>query len=69
VNAVATEDKDKQIERLETTLTLKKKNGSIVTVSTVCGSWKYMQKFLSDFENTLLKGNNGKAKHQSKTEP
>jgi hypothetical protein len=59
----------KPIERLETTLSLKKENGVTVMVSTVCGSWKYMQKFLNDFENTLLKSNNGKAKHQNKAEP
>ena len=53
--------------RLETTLFLKKDNGVTITVSTVCGNWESMQKFLSDFENTLLKGNDGKPQHSSKT--
>ncbi|MGA2683178.1 MAG: hypothetical protein ABSF44_15430 [Candidatus Bathyarchaeia archaeon] len=60
---------EKPKERLETVLSITKENGVTVTVSTVCGSWEYMQKFLSDFENSFLKGKNGKAKHKSKTEP
>ena len=51
---------DKKTARLETTLTLKKGNGVTVTISTVCGNWEAVQNFLSDFENTLLKGNDGK---------
>jgi hypothetical protein len=53
----------KPTERLEAVLSMTKENGVTVTVSTVCGSWEYMQKFLSDFENTLQKGKNGKTKH------
>ena len=52
---------------LETILTLKKGNGVTITVSTVCDDWENMQKFISDFENTLLKGNDGKPQHPSKT--
>lgn len=51
--------KKEPVERLETTLTLKKKNGVTVSVRTVCGSWSFMQKFLSDFENTILNDKNG----------
>lgn len=63
-----TEKEDKPKERLETVLSITNENGVTVTVSTVCGNWEYMQKFINDFENTLLKGKNGKAKHQRKTE-
>jgi len=53
--------------RLETVLTLKKPNGMGIQVSTVCGDWENVQKFISDFENTLLKGNNGKPQHQDRS--
>jgi hypothetical protein len=58
---------EKNLQRLDTTLIFEKKNGVKITVSTVCGGWDNMQKFLSDFENTLLKGNNGQSKHQRET--
>ncbi len=54
---------------LETSLTLEKKNGVKITVTTVCGGWKNVEKFLNQFEDTLLKGNNERLKHQHKTEP
>jgi hypothetical protein len=41
-------------------LATKKENGLSIEVSSWCADWKMMQKFISDFENTLLKGNNGK---------
>lgn len=68
-NGVSDVVEEKPKERLETVLSWTNENGVTVTVSTVCGSWEYMQKFLSDFESTLLKGKNGKAKCQSKTDP
>ena len=46
--------------RLDVTLSVKQKNGIIINVSTKCADWELMQKFLNDFENTLLKGKNGK---------
>jgi hypothetical protein len=49
--------------RLETVLTLKKESGMEIKVSTVCGDWKNVQKFISDFEHIFLKGNNGKSQH------
>jgi hypothetical protein len=33
----------------------------IISVSTKCANWEYVERFLTDFENTLLKGNNGKS--------
>jgi hypothetical protein len=45
---------------LDVTLQLKNENGILIEISTKCDTWKNMQKFLNDFENTLLKGNNGK---------
>jgi hypothetical protein len=47
------------LARLNVTLTMKRKNGAALTVSTLCGAWAEVEKFLSDFEDTLLKGNNG----------
>jgi hypothetical protein len=41
-------------------LSLKQANGMTIEVSTWCADWEMTQKFLSQFENTLLKGNNGK---------
>lgn len=64
-----TEKEENINERLETTLTLKKANGVTISVSTVCGSWNFTQKFLSDFENTFLNDNNERSKHKSQTEP
>ena len=46
--------------RLDVSLSLKRESGVTVNISTKCADWELMQKFLSDFENTLLKGNNGK---------
>ena len=45
---------------LTVNLSVKKKNGLTVEVSAWCADWEMMQKFINDFENTLLKGNNGK---------
>ncbi len=58
---------EKKLDNLDVTLQFKKENGVIVTVSAKCGYWENMQKFLSDFENTLLKGNDGKPQHNSET--
>ena len=41
-------------------LSAKRKNGLTVEVSTWCADWELTQKFINQFENTLLKGNNGK---------
>jgi hypothetical protein len=46
--------------RLNVALTVQQKNGVTITVSTECSNWELVQKFLSDFQNTLLKGNDGK---------
>lgn len=45
---------------LTVNLSVKRENGLTIQVSTWCANWAMMQKFISDFENTLLKGNNGK---------
>jgi hypothetical protein len=55
-----TEEKKKPSYRLDVALSVKRKNGITINVSTRCADWELMQKFLNDFENTLLKGNNGK---------
>ena len=52
-------EETKKLDNLDVTLQMKRENGVIVTVSVKCSTWDKMQKFLSDFENTLLKGNNG----------
>jgi len=41
-------------------LSAKRENGVVVEVTTWCADWELMQKFISEFESTLLKGNNGK---------
>jgi hypothetical protein len=41
-------------------LSVRMDNGVLIEVQTWCADWEMMQKFLSSFENTLLKGNNGK---------
>ena len=41
-------------------LSAKRENGMTIAVSTWCADWKMMQKFISEFENTLLKGSKGK---------
>jgi alkylhydroperoxidase family enzyme len=46
---------------LDVTLSIKRKSGVTVNISTRCSNWNFMQKFLNDFENTLLKGKDGKA--------
>lgn len=53
------EEKEKR-DNLDVSLQLKKPNGVLLTVSTKCATWKFMQKFLSDFESNILKDNNGK---------
>jgi hypothetical protein len=53
-------EKEKPFYRLDVTLSIKRKNGVMLSVSSNCADWELVQKFLSDFENTLLKGNNGK---------
>jgi hypothetical protein len=53
-------DQNKKRDNLDVTLQTKKENGVLITVSTKCATWTLMQKFLNDFENTLLKGNNDK---------
>ena len=45
---------------VDVTLQTKRENGVVVTVSSRCETWEKMQKFLNDYENTLLKGNNDK---------
>lgn len=45
---------------LSVELQFKKQNGILVTAQAKCDTWEQMQKFLNDFEHTLLKGNNGK---------
>jgi hypothetical protein len=46
--------------QLDVTLSIKRENGVTISVSARCADWELVQKFLNDFENTLLKGNNGK---------
>ena len=53
-------EEKKQNYRLDVTLSTKRKNGVIVNISTKCADWELMQKFLNDFQDTLLKGKNGK---------
>ena len=61
VNDVTKENNEKKpIYRLNVTLSAKSKSGVEINVSAICGSWDMTQKFLSEFKNTLLKGNNGK---------
>lgn len=55
------EKKEEPNYRLDVTLSIKRENGVMVNVSTRCADWELVQKFLNDFENTLLKGKNGKA--------
>ncbi len=57
-----TEEKNKKTENYNLTVKLSAKRGNGVTieVSTWCADWEMTQKFLSQFEDTLLKGNNGK---------
>jgi hypothetical protein len=52
-------EEKKKLDNLDVTLQTTKQNGIIITVSTKCSTWELTQKFLNDFENTLLKGNNG----------
>ena len=54
------ENKKTKNYHLTVKLAAKRESGVTVEVSAVCADWEFMQKFLSDFENTLLKGNNGK---------
>ena len=61
------DDKKGKNYRLTTTLSFTKQNGLTVTISTLCADWKLMQKFLSDFENNMLKGNDGKTQHQDRS--
>lgn len=58
---------EKKNYRLDVTLSIKRKNGMVINVSTRCADWELTQKFISDFENTLLKGNNGKTQHQDRS--
>jgi hypothetical protein len=53
-------EKEKPNYNLNVKLTAKQKSGMTIEVSTWCADWELMQKFISEFENTLLKGNNGK---------
>lgn len=46
---------------LTVNLSVKRENGVTIEISTWCANWKTAQKFISDFENTLLKGKNGKS--------
>ena len=41
--------------------------GINVEVSAYCSDWEKMQKFLSDFNDTLQKGNNGETQRSSKS--
>jgi len=43
-------------DNLETTYSVTKPNGEVITVSTVCDDWGKVQKFLSEAKNTLNKG-------------
>jgi len=54
------EKKEKPNYNLTVKLSVKKENGLVVEISSWCADWGMMQKFISDFENTLLKGKNGK---------
>lgn len=57
---MAEKQEKKKIDNLDVTLQIQRENRVLVTVSTRCSTWERMQKFLNDFENTLLKGNNDK---------
>jgi hypothetical protein len=59
--------KDEKKHHLNSTLSFTKENGITLTISSMCGDWESMQKFLNDFEDTLLKGKNGKSQHQTET--
>ncbi|HJW65709.1 MAG TPA: hypothetical protein VJ507_02885 [Candidatus Bathyarchaeia archaeon] len=48
-------------------LSMKKESGVTVEVSTWCVDWENMQKFISQFENILLKGNDGKPQNQDRS--
>ncbi len=52
-------EKTEKNANLAVKLSTQTKNGVNIEVSTKCDTWELMQKFLSDFQNTLLKGNNG----------
>lgn len=56
-----TEKEKKPNYRLDVSLSLKKENGVTVNISAKCADWELMQKFLNDFENTILTGKDGRA--------
>jgi hypothetical protein len=49
-----------KLDDLDVSITVKRENGTTVTVQTRCGRWSDAQRFIRDFDANLLSMKNGK---------
>jgi hypothetical protein len=48
-------------DNLDISITLKRENGTAVTVSTRCDRWSDAKRFINDFDSKILSMKNGKS--------
>ena len=50
-----------KLDDLKVSITLKRENGTTVTVETKCSRWSDAKRFINDFDANVLSMKNGKA--------